>query len=282
MASEKTEGIVLRVVDFSETSCIVTWMTRDFGKITTMAKGARRPKSSFEAAIDVLAICPIVFLHKTSGAMSLLTEAKLDRRFRSSATNLKRLYAGYYVIELLNILTDEGDSNPELYELAVNMVRLIDSEEIKDDQLNLALLRFELKVLNLLGHQPMLTKCVSCGREKTTMAQVQFGLNAGGVLCQKCRRGHSDIVNLSPEGLALMLDLVGGQIGAEQDNSDNWNQVREVTKNISQFGGETAVKLEVDSARSQKQLDEVRGLINSYITHLLGFPPRLHKFLKNI
>ena len=79
-----------------------------------------------------------------------------------------------------------------------------------------------------------------------------------------------------------MLDLVGGQIGAEQDNSDNWNQVREVTKNISQFGGETAVKLEVDSARSQKQLDEVRGLINSYITHLLGFPPRLHKFLKNI
>ena len=185
MASEKTEGIVLRVVDFSETSCIVTWMTRDFGKITTMAKGARRPKSSFEAAIDVLAICPIVFLHKTSGAMSLLTEAKLDRRFRSSATNLKRLYAGYYVIELLNILTDEGDSNPELYELAVNMVRLIDSEEIKDDQLNLALLRFELKVLNLLGHQPMLTKCVSCGREKTTMAQVQFGLNAGGVLCQK-------------------------------------------------------------------------------------------------
>ena len=71
MASEKTEGIVLRVVDFSETSCIVTWMTRDFGKITTMAKGARRPKSSFEAAIDVLAICRIVFIHKTTEAMDL-------------------------------------------------------------------------------------------------------------------------------------------------------------------------------------------------------------------
>ena len=152
MASEKTEGIVLRVVDFSETSCVVTWMTRDFGKITTMAKGARRPKSSFEAAIDVLAICRIVFLHKTSGAMSLLTEAKLDRRFRSSATNLKRLYAGYYVIELLNILTDEGDSNPALFDLAVKTIHLIDSSEIKDDQVNLSLLRFELKALNLLGH----------------------------------------------------------------------------------------------------------------------------------
>lgn len=283
MASEKTEGIVLRVVDFSETSCIVTWMTRDFGKITTMAKGARRPKSSFEAAIDVLAICRIVFLHKTSGAMSLLTEAKLERRFRSSATNLKRLYAGYYVIELLNILTDEGDSNPELFDLAVKTIQLIDSNEIQDSQVNLSLLQFELEALNLLGHQPMLTKCVSCGREKTTMARVQFGLNAGGVLCQNCRRGQSDIVSLSPEGLALMLSLVGGQIGSDRNNSDNWNLAGQGTEyGENQNGVEAAVGLEVSAARSQQELDEVRGLINSYITHLLGFPPRLHKFLKNI
>ena len=283
MASEKTEGIVLKVIDFSETSCIVTWMTRDFGKITAMAKGARRPKSSFEAAIDVLAICRIVFLHKTSGAMSLLTEAKLERRFRSSATNLKRLYAGYYVIELLNILTDEGDSNPELFDLAVDMIGRIDLNTIEDSELNLSLLQFELDVLNLLGHQPMLTKCVSCGREKTTMTRVQFGLNAGGVLCQNCRRGKSDIVSLSPEGLGLMLNLVGGQIGVAGDNSDNWNQIGRVSEyDANQYRGESAVKLEVDAAKSREVLSEVRGLVNSYITHLLGFPPRLHKFLKNI
>ena len=288
MASEKTDGIVLRVVDFSETSCIVTWMTRDFGKITTMAKGARRPKSSFEAAIDVLAICRLVFLHKTSGAMSLLTEAKLERRFRSSATNLKRLYAGYYIIELLNILTDEGDSNPELFELAIKTIQLIDSNQIQDGDVNLALLRFEVKTLNLLGHQPMLTKCVSCGREKTTMTRVQFGLNAGGVLCQNCRRGQSDIVSLSSEGLALMLSLVGGQIGSDRNNSDNWNLAGQGTEygekeyGENQVGVEAAVGLEVGSAKLQKELNEVRGLINSYITHLLGFPPRLHKFLKNI
>ncbi len=281
MASEKTEGIVLRVVDFSETSCIVTWMTRDFGKITTMAKGARRPKSPFEAAIDVLAICRVVFLRKTSGAMSLLTEAKLERRFRSSATNLKQLYAGYYVVELLNILTDEGDSNPELFESAVAAIQLIDSDQINDSQLSLSLLKFELKALNLLGHQPMLTKCVSCGREKTTLTRVQFGLNAGGVLCQSCRRGQSNIVSLSSEGLALMLSLVGGQIGSNRDNSDNWNLMGPDTEyRENQNGVGEAVGLEeVGSAKSQKELGEVRNLINRYITHLLGFPPRLHKFL---
>jgi len=300
MSAEKTEGIVLRVIEFSETSCIVTLMTRDFGKITAMAKGARRPKSPFEAALDVLALCRIVFLHKTSGAMSLLTEAKLDRRFRSSSTNLKRLYAGYYIVELLNVLTDEGDSNPELFDLAVKTIYLIDSDQIEDAQLNRHLMEFELKALDLLGHLPMLTKCVSCGREKTTLDRVHFGLNDGGILCQTCRRGKSNIVSVSGEGLKLLLDLVGGQIGTDQANSDNWNQLNRVSENrvanyqVDFFNTESieskkrlagssdnlvAVTKPVESSQS---LGEVRSLVNKYITHLLGYPPKLHKFLKNI
>ncbi len=300
MAAEKTEGIVLRVIEFSETSCIVTLMTRDFGKITAMAKGARRPKSPFEAALDVLALCRIVFLHKTSGAMSLLTEAKLDRRFRSSSTNLKRLYAGYYVVELLNVLTDEGDSNSELFDLAVKTIYLIDSDQIEDNQLNQHLLEFELRALDLLGHLPMLTRCVSCGREKTTLAAVHFGLNDGGILCQSCRRGKSNIVSVSREGLQFLLDLVGGQIGSDQDNSDNWNQTDRVHENrVAKYqvdifssqppqprGGradlpEHSVSLTKPVETSQT-VGEVRGLVNKYITHLLGYPPKLHKFLKNI
>ena len=60
-----------------------------------MAKGARRPKSPFEAALDVLALCRIVFLNKNSDAMGLLTEAKLERRFRSATQlekNFERLF----------------------------------------------------------------------------------------------------------------------------------------------------------------------------------------------
>jgi len=322
MAAEKTDGIVLRVIAFSETSCIVTMMTRDFGKITLMAKGARRPKSPFEAALDVLAICRIVFLHKTSGAMSLLTEAKLERRFRSSATNLKRLYSAYYIVELLNILTDEGDSNPELFELADKTIRLIDSDQIEEDLLNLELLKFELSLLDLLGHLPMLTKCVSCGREKTTLARVHFGLNAGGILCHGCRKGQANVVSLSPGGLQYLLDLVGGQIGADEENSDNWNQTKRVpekqklldcfsengkNKNELDRGGEPkqpahntdAVAIidanqeaglekpktdlsEQETEKVSEPLGEIRGLINKYVTHLLGFPPKLHKYLKNI
>src|SRR5207253_10760688 len=101
MSSEKATALVLRVVEFSETSSVVTLFTREFGKISGLAKGARRPKGPFESALDLLALCRIVFLRKSPGTLDLLTEAKLLKRFRPRAGELFNLYAGYYVAELL-------------------------------------------------------------------------------------------------------------------------------------------------------------------------------------
>ncbi len=313
MAAEKTTGIVLRVIAFSETSCIVTLFTREFGKLTTIAKGARRPKSPFEAALDVLAICRIVFLDKSPGGMGILTEAKLERRFRGASRSLNQLYAGYYVVELLNTLNDEGDPHPDLFDHAVATIGQIDLNETRDEQLGQILLRFELNTLDVLGHLPMLTKCVGCGREKTTVTRVSFGLNLGGILCQTCRRGESNIVSLSSGGLQCLLELVGGQLGSNQRNSDNWNKADRAPGKLAMID---ATRLLVDGANEIREFKEekeewsrgvpereplsnadsstitfadrvrcqaeVRQLVRRYITHLLGFPPKLHKFLRNI
>ena len=118
MSSEKASAIVLRVVEFSETSSVVTLFTREFGKVRGLAKGARRPKGPFESALDLLALCRIVFLRKSSDALDLLTEAKLERRFRPLPGKLAALYAGYYVAELLNELTDDYDPHPDLFDAA--------------------------------------------------------------------------------------------------------------------------------------------------------------------
>ncbi len=116
--TEKATAIVIRTVEFSETSLVVTLFTREFGKIGALAKGARRLKGPFESALDLLALCRIVFLHKSSDALDLLTEAKLLRRFRPPGRDLSGLYAGYYLAELLGELTDEDDPHPELFDLA--------------------------------------------------------------------------------------------------------------------------------------------------------------------
>ena len=276
MASEKSLAIVLRVTEYSETSCIVNLLTRDFGRIGAIAKGARRPKSPFDTAIDVLAVCQVVFINKPS-ALSILTEAKLERRFRSSETDLKCLYAGYYVIELLRTLTDEGDPTPELFDLTHEMLIQLDEDNFSENELNHWLLRFELALLDLLGQLPMLTRCVSCGREKTMLSEVNFGLNAGGVLCQTCRRGKPNVVQISSAGFQNLLDLVGAQIGQQESNSDNWNRADQVKERRVRSWTSKAIEPSFNG-----DLNEIRELIKLYITHLLGYPPKLYSFMKQV
>ena len=276
MASEKSLAIVLRVTEYSETSCIVNLLTREFGRIGAIAKGARRPKSPFSAAIDVLAVCQIVFINKPS-ALSILTEAKLERRFRAGETDLKRLYAGYYVIELIRTLTNEGDRSPELFDLTHKTLVQLDEGVFSENELNHRLLLFELSLLDLLGQLPMLTRCVSCGREKTMLSEVNFGLNAGGVLCQTCRRGKPNVVQVSSAGFQSLLDLAGAQIGQQESNSDNWNQAHQIKERRERSW--TSMKMKPTSA---DDLSEIRDLIRLYITHLLGYPPKLYSFMKQL
>jgi len=259
MSAEKTTAIVLRIVEFSETSVITTLMTRDFGKLTALAKGARRRKSPFEAALDLLSICRIVFLHKSSGAMDLLTEAKLERRFRSSSTDLDRLYAGFYVAELLRCLTDDHDPHPNAYDLAEATIVGIDT----GDRLIPTLVEFELTLLTYLGHQPIFSKCAECGRTKTAGIRVSFGLNEGGVLCQKCRVGKQNIVSLSAEAWSFLNEL--SEAIAEENNKENGQ-----------------LRLTQSWPEDKKPNGEVRRVLNQYITHLLGFRPRLHPYINSI
>ena len=264
MGAEKSIAIVLRVVDFSETSCVVTLMTRDFGKITALAKGARRRKNPFEAAIDVLATCRIVFLHKSSGAMDLLTEAKLERRFKSASTDLERLYAAYYIVELLRTLTEENDPHPELFDLASETIFRIDTGlEGELDRAEI-LLRFELETLKLLGHFPMLTQCVGCGRERKSQNRVSFGLHAGGLLCHRCRPGQQAVVNLSHQGLEYLIQMTNPKSDDTELKNDQVSEARET----------------YEPGSCAPEQAEVRKLISQYITHLLGFPPRMQRYLK--
>jgi DNA repair protein RecO (recombination protein O) len=186
MASEKTRAIVLRVIDFSETSCVVWLFTEDFGKINALAKGARRPKSPFEGALDLLALIRIVFLRKSSESLDLLTEGRLERRFRSAQVNLQRLYAGYYVAELLTELTDNGDPHPQLFAAADATLAALDSGQPPAE----TVLRFEMTALRELA------ECVQCGR-LVAAGRVAFGMTAGGVLCPECRPGRRQVVSVS-------------------------------------------------------------------------------------
>jgi DNA repair protein RecO (recombination protein O) len=248
-SSEKTSALVIRTVEFSETSLVVTLFTREFGKIGALAKGARRLKGPFESALDLLALCRIVFLHKTSDALDLLTEAKLLRRFRPAGHSLSGLYAGYYVAELLNQLTDDDDPHPELFDLADETLAALSGGESAAKWV----VRFELGALRLLGHMPSLTACVECGTAVAPAGRVAFGQVDGGVLCPACRAGKTKVMLIHAGVLRVMRQL------ADPD-AQAWR------------------RLELDPRTRQ----ELRNVLNHYVTHLLGRKPRMHDYLQTL
>ncbi len=243
MSSEKATAIVLRVVEFSESSSVVTLFTREFGKVRALAKGARRPKGPFESALDLLAMCRVVFLRKSSDSLDLLTEAKLERRFRPPGGNLPSLYAAYYVAELLNELTDDYDPHAGLFDAANETLELLAAGQGAAD----SLVRFELAALREIGHLPTLDACANCGRPLETTGRVPFSQLAGGALCKTCRVGQKQVISISPQTFEA----------------------------LKQFATEGAQP----SALDARVYGELRGVLNHYWTHLLGRPPRMQRWL---
>ncbi len=234
------------MVEFSETSLVVTAFSREFGKLRAIAKGARRPKGPFESALDLLALCRIVFLRKSSDALDLLTEAKLIWRFRPAGRDLGSLYAAYYVAELLTALTDEYDPHVELFDLAEAILRGLSRGEPP----NREVIAFELGMLRELGMLPSLSACAACGQEIAGGGRVAFGQLDGGVLCGQCRAGKRHVALVTAGALKTMARL-------------------------AEAPGEGTRRIEIDA----KTRGEIRGLLNDYVAHLLGRRPQMHRYL---
>ncbi len=253
MASEKSDAIVIRMIEFSETSLIVTLFTRNFGRISAIAKGARRPKGPFEGAIDLLSICQVEVIRKPGDTLDLLTEAKLSRRFRAAQKSLDRLYCGYYVAEMLRRWTDDEDPHQDLYD---SVVRTIDQIDGVGDPL-MAVAHFEIRAMRLLGNAPGTRFCVSCGCEVNRVnLRIPFCHEAGGVLCHECRLRH--------RGVSMVKSIV-------LDWFDRLHDADEQPKTLSAD--------ELSLPWSNETYRPLRAFLNRYITITLGSRPRTQSML---
>jgi DNA repair protein RecO (recombination protein O) len=245
--AEKALALVLRTTDWSETSRIATLWTREFGKVRGLAKGGRRLKSNFETALDLLTVCSIVFLRKSSGGLDLLTEARVVRRFPRLRSDLQALYAAYYLAELLSDLTEDYDPHPTLFDEALRTLEGLGEPPVA---VGPRLARFELVLLRELGYGPAVTACAVCAAPPGPPG-LAFSAAAGGVVCPGCQRGQRDRRPLSPAAWQALEGLAAP--------GDAWQ--------------ETAGRMP-PAARK-----EVRQVLGQYVTWLLGRPPRLLSYL---
>jgi DNA repair protein RecO (recombination protein O) len=118
----RTEAVVLRSLDYGETSQIVTLFTREKGKLGVMAKGARRPKSSFGATLQPMAYTQVVFYYKPTRTLQTLSESSHVESFHRLRRDLRRITVGLRIVELIDALMETEDPAPDVFALLVRVL----------------------------------------------------------------------------------------------------------------------------------------------------------------
>jgi DNA repair protein RecO (recombination protein O) len=147
---ETTKGLVLRSRPLTETSLIVHWLTPDVGRIATVAKGARRPKSPFRGKLDLFFEAEFSFRRSRHSDLHTLLEVRLQETHAGLREDLAQLQQACYFVELLEKTTEQDTPLPSQYALLRESLAFLSAAPAEPK----TVLAFELKLLADAGLQP--------------------------------------------------------------------------------------------------------------------------------
>ncbi len=225
MGIQKTEAIVLKRQDLRETSLVAAFYTKDFGKIKGVLKGIKGPKSRFLSFLQPFTHNELIFYERASRDLNLVSQCELKDLFPSIRQDLAKIAHAYYLIELVDELTADHDTNPELFESLLSSLRLLSVDEGG----KVASI-FEVKLLKSLGLGPSLASCVRCGAKfdetlllfaqgrpqhlSTKNGEIRFSHVLGGLLCDRCFREDEKAIPVLKGTIASISHI--GQMGWDE------------------------------------------------------------------
>ncbi|NOZ23676.1 MAG: DNA repair protein RecO [Planctomycetes bacterium] len=246
MAYCKSEAIVLRRFDYSETSQIAWVYTREYGKEKLIAKGAKRLTKNALGALDPLTHIHVVYLDRQREGLRTLTEWDLLDSFYGLREDLDRLYLASYAVQLVSDLTEDGEANPRVFEILLRVLKRLCQE---GDHRKLVF-AFELALLRSVGFLPRLVRCAHCGCDLAAGGRRYFSIREGGALCEECGGVDTEASPVSPAMLPVMSVLAHGD------------------------------RAQVDRLVLPPEVGvEMRRVMNMHLSALLGREPKLTKHL---
>jgi len=185
---------VLRAVDFGESDRIVHLLVPDVGRLTAIAKGARRSVRRFPGTLDFFNLLRVHVERRKPHAMARLEQATLQRPFPALRTDPTRFALGCYLLELLDRLAPEGGARADMRRLFAFAVGALGAVAERPVDLGLRTL-LELHAFQALGLRPELRCCVRCGKEVGGQeGEIRFHVADGGALCGRCSDGASEAI----------------------------------------------------------------------------------------
>lgn len=207
MSLSRDQAVVLRRLDYSETSQVLVLFARDHGKVRAIAKGIKRgTKTRFAVGIDLLDIGHVVFSSRVERREKLatLTEWKQAHSLFGLRENLPRIQAAQYAAEVTAALTEDWDPHTELFDALVGLLMsLCETSNVLE-----LLVRYQISLLEEIGSLPRFDACVLCAREGDL---TYFSSFDGGLVCRHCEPGQVEKREVTPGTTSILQAWTAGE-----------------------------------------------------------------------
>ena len=239
MALHRTQAIVLKSINLSDSDRLVTFLTKSHGKVKCVVKGARKLKNRFWGSLEPMSHIHLIYFGKENQNLYRLNQADIIESFQSIREDLGKLYKGVYFLELIDSMVLEGHQDQRIYFLLQQTLSVLKSQK----DLNPLIRLFEIRLLSLSGYKPQLDHCVIC-KTVSVNGIFKFSFSQNGILCTNCSRKITTDIQFTTGTRNYIKKLMEVEIkscGRIKIPKNQAEEIEEVTHRLilSQLGRET-------------------------------------------
>ena len=245
MALGKSSAVVIGSFDLGESDRVVTFYSREHGKVRGVAKASRRMRSRFGGALELFTLGELVFFDTGRSELVRVDHFDVLEPFAALRVDLERLGQAAWMVECVGRLTAERDPHAALYGLLTRALRACAGAAAPTR----VAVCFGARCLDVLGHRPRLDRCVECGRGYPF---ARPALDEGGLVCEACSVQVSGATAISPAAVAALSRL----------RAAHWEEA--LTQPLGRIEA------------------ELRAALEAHMTRLIGQPTRTAKFLREV
>lgn len=197
-------GMVLSATPIGEYDRRVAILTKERGKISAFAKGARKPHSQLVGAMNPFSFGEFT-LYEGRNSYTLV-QANISNYFTELRSDVEAAYYGFYFMEMANYYGKENADEIELLKLLYQTLRALVKKNIPNQLIRHI---FELKIITINGESPQVFQCVVCGDKERS---VVFSSRKGGLICEACQGDVLDAIQLDTSTLYTLQYIISSPI----------------------------------------------------------------------
>lgn len=252
MTGYTTPALVLKRIDYGDHDLIISLFTLDRGKVSVIAKAAKKSVKRFGGILELFTALEAVIKPGRGKGLPVLQEAALLQPFTNIRSDvIKTAYAAYWS-ELVNTWMEEYDRQDLIFQLLSHLLEELDRGGFGNRALSIL---FQIRFMALSGLAPNLSQCSRCGLDLARLGsrEIYFSLAGGGIVCGECGSPGGRRVALSRGTLKQLAWIQRGSLGK-------------------------ALRLQF----SQQALAEGLTLCEAFVPYHLGKEPKSLKFLRQM